>query len=151
MCSKNSQVLSQTDMGIFQEVTTRTMERGISTLRGFTTLWSLNSQSNRKKMRMTHSNRSVYLTSLSSLPSDVVFFLCETCSSQHTGTFTQVTHKVVTEMERHSILVGIHPPAQQHTAVTQHYCQVSFCGTWITPDGFSSSSIKTLHNNTPCS
>lgn len=37
----DSQVLSQRDMGMFQDVTTSTMERGISTLRGFTTLMSL--------------------------------------------------------------------------------------------------------------
>lgn len=37
------QVLSQRDMGMFQHVTTITMERGISTLRGFTTFISLHS------------------------------------------------------------------------------------------------------------
>ena len=35
------QVLSQRDMGMFQDVTTTTMDRGNSTLRGFTTAMSL--------------------------------------------------------------------------------------------------------------
>lgn len=38
------QVFSHRDMGIFQDVTTWTMERGISTLRGFTTLISLHNK-----------------------------------------------------------------------------------------------------------
>lgn len=37
----DSQVFSHRDMGMFQDVTTSTMERGISTLRGFTTVISL--------------------------------------------------------------------------------------------------------------
>lgn len=51
------------------------------------------------------------------LPHDVTFLFSEACSSQHAGAFTKVTHKVVTEVEGHRILISVQPP-MQHTTKT---------------------------------
>lgn len=53
------------------------------------------------------------------LPSCVVFIFSESSSGQHAGTFAQVTHKVVTEVEGHCILVSMQPP-MQHTTIKSH-------------------------------
>lgn len=51
-------------------------------------------------------------------PSDVVFVFGESCSSQHAGAFTEVTHKVVTEVEGYGIFVSIQPPVRHSTSMS---------------------------------
>lgn len=36
-------------------------------------------------------------------------------SSQHGASFAEVTHKVITEVERHGVLIRIQPPVEHHT------------------------------------
>lgn len=59
------------------------------------------------------------------LPSDVVFFFSVACSSQHAGAFTEVTHKVVTEVEGHCSLISMQPPIQHTTYKSDTHCLIS--------------------------
>lgn len=59
------------------------------------------------------------------LPSDVVFLFSEACSSQHAGAFTEVTNKVVTEVEGNCNLIRTQPPVEHqriHFRDTSYLC-----------------------------
>lgn len=53
-------------------------------------------------------------------PSDVVFLLSGAGSCQHAGPFTEVAHKIVTEVEGQGILIGVQPP-EQHTRTSRRH------------------------------
>lgn len=100
-------------MGTFQDVTTRTMERGISTLRGCTTLRPLQAETGlmlpaevQPAPQRTNSPAGLLLLASSS-------------SRQHGRPFAQVTHKVVTEVEGHGVLVRLQPPEGHEAAASE--------------------------------
>lgn len=111
-------------MGTFQEVTTSTMERGSSTLRGVDTLRSL--QSSRASTWATHApqltfgmraneipatpNEPKEQRNVPVLPFEVVLLLAETRSGQGGRGFAQVADEVVAEVEGERVLVGQEPP-----------------------------------------
>ncbi|KAF3859859.1 hypothetical protein F7725_000114 [Dissostichus mawsoni] len=104
-------VFSHRDMGMFQEVTTSTMERGISTLRGFTTLMSLHN-----KHRDTFYDQSTSTVQFPLLSSYhlMLSFSSVAPAPAHASAFTEVTHKVVTEVEGHCVLIRMQPPVHKH-------------------------------------
>ena len=56
----------------------------------------------------------------------MVFVLREASSGQHGEALTEVAHKVVTEVEGHSALVAVQPPAQGQEHISlDHLVHVS--------------------------
>lgn len=89
-------------------------------------------------------------------PLDLVLLLREAGSGQHAGSFAEVSHEVVTEVEGQGVLVGVQPPGQsqrsvrprsdsfhqatsqasetQTVSVTQDDCVGTTWGLWVTLD-----------------
>lgn len=93
-------------MGTFQDVTTSTIERGNSTLRGLDTVRSL-----RRRRPVTRAASGLdWVVLLKQSPFQVFLLLAETCPGQSGGGFAQIANEIIAEVEGQRVLARQQPP-----------------------------------------
>lgn len=93
-------------MGTFHDVTTSTIERGNSTLRGLDTVKSLQS-----RLLVTQAASGLgRVVFLKHSPFQVFLLLAETCSGQSRRGFAQIANEIIAEVEGQRVLARQQPP-----------------------------------------
>lgn len=93
-------------MGTFHEVTTPTIERGNSTLRGLDTVKSLQ----RRLLVTRAASGSGWAAVLKHSPFQVVLLLAKTCPRQGRRGLAQVANEIIAEVEGQRVLARQQPP-----------------------------------------
>lgn len=93
-------------MGTFHDVTTSTIERGNSTLRGLDTVKSL-----QRRLLVTQAASGFdWVVFLKRSPFQVVLLLAKTCPGQSRRGFAQIANEIIAEVEGQRVLARQQPP-----------------------------------------